>query len=119
MSLSVIIIDKYMKDVAPGITVTQDNEKHPYDLHGVYSEATQALYNLQYDMYTEMKELSFSEKLDLIENGLINIFYSLDIFINYYYTQTHEEGIYELSKTRRLGKITTRFGENESQTLQG
>lgn len=68
-----IIVDKYMKDAAPGITVTQDNEKHPYDLHGVYSEATQALYNLQYYMYTEMKELSFSEKLDLIENGLINI----------------------------------------------
>ena len=48
----------------------------------------------------------------------LNIFYGSATFSNYYYTQTYEEGIYELSKTRRFGKITTRFGENESQTLQ-
>ena len=49
----------------------------------------------------------------------LNILYGSATFSHYYYTQTYEEGIYELSKTRRFGKITTRFGENESQTLQG
>ena len=66
-------IEKVIDESAPIVSVNQNNEKIGYELQGVYASATNDLYNLQYDMYSERKELSFSEKLDLIEKGLINI----------------------------------------------
>lgn len=66
-------IEKVIDESAPIVSVNQNNEKIGYELQGVYVSATNDLYNLQYDMYSEGKELSFSEKLDLIEKGLINI----------------------------------------------
>lgn len=66
-------IGKVIDESAPIVSVNQNNEKIGYELQGVYASATNDLYNLQYDMYSERKELSFSEKLDLIEKGLINI----------------------------------------------
>lgn len=66
-------IGKVIDESAPIVSVNQNNEKIGYELQGVYASATNDLYNLQYDMYSGGKELSFSEKLDLIEKGLINI----------------------------------------------
>ena len=66
-------IEKVIDESAPIVSVNQNNEKIGYELQGVYASATNDLYNLQYDMYSGGKELSFSEKLDLIEKGLINI----------------------------------------------
>ena len=66
-------IGKVIDESAPIVSVNQNNEKIGYELQGVYASATNDLYNLQYDMYSGRKELSFSEKLDLIEKGLINI----------------------------------------------
>lgn len=66
-------IEKVIDESAPIVSVNQNNEKIGYELQGVYVSATNDLYNLQYDMYSGGKELSFSEKLDLIEKGLINI----------------------------------------------
>ena len=66
-------IEKVIDESAPIVSVNQNNEKIGYELQGVYASATNDLYNLQYDMYSGSKELSFSEKLDLIEKGLINI----------------------------------------------
>ena len=66
-------IEKVIDESAPIVSVNQNNEKVGYELQGVYVSATNDLYNLQYDMYSGRKELSFSEKLDLIEKGLINI----------------------------------------------
>lgn len=66
-------IEKVIDESAPIVSVNQNNEKIGYELQGVYASATNDLYNLQYDMYSGRKELSFSEKLDLIEKGLINI----------------------------------------------
>ena len=68
-----VTIARESSGVLPRIKVNQDDEKTSYELHGLYGSATNDLYNLQYDMYSERKELSFSEKLDLIEKGLINI----------------------------------------------
>lgn len=66
-------IEKVIDESAPIVSVNQNNEKIGYELQGVYASVTNDLYNLQYDMYSGGKELSFSEKLDLIEKGLINI----------------------------------------------
>lgn len=66
-------IGKVIDESAPIVSVNQNNEKIGYELQGVYASATNDLYNLQHDMYSGGKELSFSEKLDLIEKGLINI----------------------------------------------
>ena len=66
-------IGKVIDESAPIVSVNQNNEKIGYELQGVYASATNDLYNLQYDIYSGGKELSFSEKLDLIEKGLINI----------------------------------------------
>ena len=66
-------IGKVIDESAPIVSVNQNNEKTGYELQGVYASATNDLYNLQHDMYSGGKELSFSEKLDLIEKGLINI----------------------------------------------
>lgn len=66
-------IGKVIDESAPIVSVNKNNEKIGYELQGVYASATNDLYNLQYDMYSGGKELSFSEKLDLIEKGLINI----------------------------------------------